>query len=147
MSLPEIVITVEEEGALIIVQDGCETVPAPTPDAYAHRFLMTAGVTLSGHRAVISDNGIATYASQNNPAHDGKLAGITMGAALEGDTVTVHALGLLTEPTWSFTPGAIWLGENGVITQTKPVTGLLWRLGTALTPTTILWKPDLPIHQ
>jgi hypothetical protein len=69
------------------------------------------------------------------------------GAALEGDSVTIQALGLITEPSWQWIPGPLWLGSNGVITQTIPVTGMQWRLGTALTATTVLWEPDMPIIQ
>jgi hypothetical protein len=147
MSLPSVVITVTEEPAQILVQDGYEVLPAPQPDAHAHRFTMPAGATLSGHRAVVSDNGQAVYADNLTPAHDGRLTGITLGAALAGDSVTVQALGLLTESSWNWTPGPLWLGESGLITQTRPVAGMQWRLGTALSATTILWKPESPIHQ
>ena len=147
MSLSEVIITVTEAPLSVIVKDGVTVLPAPQPDVYAHRFTLPAGEILSGHRAVISDNGLAFYADNQTLAHAGQLAGLTMGAALEGDSVTIQALGLITEQSWQWIPGPLWLGSNGVITQTIPATGMQWRLGTALTATTVLWEPDMPIIQ
>ena len=147
MSLPEIVVTVNELSGIVVVEDGVIVLPAPQPDAYAHRMTMTAGENLSGHRAVVTVDGQAFYADNQTIAHAGQLAGLTLGAALAGDSVTVQALGLITEPGWNWTPGAIWLGASGVLTQSLPATGMQWRLGTALTATTVLWEPLMPIVQ
>jgi len=138
----EILIEVVEEQVRVIAQDGYEVLPAPTPDAYAHRFLVTAGETLSGHRAVVMYDGTAFYAQPELTSYFQTIA-ITLGAVMVGSTGTVQALGLLTEPSWNWdTTKAIWLAPNGVLTQTLPTSGLQWKLATALTQTTILWSPE-----
>lgn len=100
---------------------------------------------VSGHRAVISDNGLARYADKDTPAHALLIAGITLQSATMGSAVQVQTQGIVVEPSWNWTPGSIWLGNNGLLTQTRPTAGLLWELGTAYNATTILWEPDMPI--
>jgi hypothetical protein len=136
-----VVVIAEGVSEYVYVRDS-PAAPAPTPDAHAHRFTMVAGETLSGHRAVVSENGLAVYAEPLETNYF-KSIGLTLGAAIEGSIVTVQAMGLITEPSWNWDTGAaIWLSQNGVLTQSVPTTGLQWRLGTAVSATTILWAPE-----
>lgn len=98
-----------------------------------------AAVPISGHRAVATNsNGQFIYADKDTPAHAQCTIGITQGAANAGDMATAIALGPIIEPTWNWTPqGLIFLGSNGVLTQTAPTTGFVLILGKAITPTQI----------
>ncbi|MFR9773038.1 hypothetical protein [Nocardia sp. SC052] len=134
---------------LAVPQDGPGVVAVPVPgppgppgDAATSRVVLTgtAGVPLGGHRAVYrrGDEQIE-YASCVIPAHMDVPIWVTLGAANAGDLVSMVALGEITEGSWSWTAGgAIFLGTNGLLTQTPPVgADFLAVLGTATTLTSI----------
>jgi hypothetical protein len=100
-----------------------------------------AAVALSGHRVVMPQvNGQLNYASNDNVAHLAAPLWITTGAASPGSPVDVLITGLMVEPSWSWTPGPVYLGANGQLTQTPPAApGALFlaQVGTATSPTTL----------
>lgn len=98
----------------------------------------TAAHALGGHRAVIAVGADgADYASASDATHEGRVIGITLGAASQGAPVNVLFAGPVTESSWSWTPDeSIWLADNGLLTQTPPEDGaFLQRIGFALTST------------
>lgn len=100
-----------------------------------------AGEAIGGQRAVtIGPDGKAYRAS---PAGPGALAvfGLTAGAALAGAPVTIQCAGPMTEPSWTWTPGPVWLGPDGVPTQVLPLSGALVEIGTAGGATTLNIMP------
>lgn len=109
----------------------------------------TAGVDLSGHRAVVPDSGAFIYADSATLAHASRTPLLTTGAASEGADVTLLLVGELTEPSWDWTPDApVFLGNGGSLSQTEPVQPtdvFSLQLGTALTATSILFEPRQPI--
>ena len=106
-----------------------------------------AGQALGGHRAIVLDaTGAAFYADCAVPGHFGRLAGVTQGAAITGDSVTVIGSGVMTEPSWAWTADApVFLGSAGLLTQTVPVTGFLQIIGIALSATTLFINPREPL--
>jgi hypothetical protein len=113
------------------------------------RISTVAAVAVSGHRAVTADpDGTVRYVSNASFADRHAPTWITMGAAAAGESIQVLAYGLLDEPTWSWTPGPIYLGTTGLLTQTPPVTPgamFLITLGLATSPTTMFLDPRAPI--
>ncbi len=99
---------------------------------------LTAGVSLSALRAVTSDaNGEAVYAS-NDTLANAQVIGITSNAAVAGAGVTIKTSGIMTDASWSWTKGTVYLGSNGTLTQTAPSGGaILVHVGRALTATTL----------
>jgi hypothetical protein len=99
----------------------------------------TAAVALGGQRAVYRRaDGLIDYASNDNPAHMNVPIWVTTGAVVGGATVTMVTVGEIEEPSWSWTAGPIFLGVNGVLTQTlpaEPTNDFLAIVGTASTPT------------
>jgi hypothetical protein len=89
-----------------------------------------ANQILGGHRVVQVFNGIADYAD-NITAYDGQL-GLTMGAVNQGDNFKVYTTGVVTEPTWDFVKGPIFLSTDGMLTQTKPDVGTVILVGRAI---------------
>ncbi|MCM6789907.1 hypothetical protein NDR87_26385 [Nocardia sp. CDC159] len=80
-----------------------------------------AGSVLSGHRAVVRrPDGTYLYASCDDPTHLTLPIGITANAALAGDPVQVVMFGEMTDPSWAWTPGPIFLGAAGALTQSVP---------------------------
>lgn len=86
------------------------------------RINVVTAVAIGGHRLVVlNSDGNAIYADSHNLTHAHKVLGITTGAASAGDTVTVQITGVLSEPSWTWTlDEPIWLGTNGILTQTPP---------------------------
>lgn len=95
-----------------------------------------AGETLSGHRVVYVEDDKAYYASSSVLTQAHRIAGITIGATMQGAIAVVQRGSSLEEPSWSWqTDTPIWLGENGVLQQVPPVTGFALRVGFALSAT------------
>jgi hypothetical protein len=105
-----------------------------------------AGTNLSGHVVVRIENGIAYSCGSDNQAYIGHAIGITTGGALAGGTIAVQLHGELTEPTWSFTPGFVWIGSGGILTQTAPTTGFLQTIGRAINATVLQIDLSVPVN-
>lgn len=102
-----------------------------------------AGGTLSGHVIVHPlSNGTVVTATSDNLAHLNVPLWMTTNAALDGDPVTALAYGELTEPSWSWVPGPIYLSLHGEVTQTPPsapVHMFLAQLGYATSATSVFF--------
>ena len=108
---------------------------------------LTAGTNLSALRAVTSNfNGEAVYAS-NDTLANAQVIGITANAATTGAGVTIKTSGILTDASWSWTKGTVYLGTNGQLTQTVPTGGaIVVHIGRALTATTLQIDVDTLIQ-
>lgn len=102
-----------------------------------------ASAATGGHKIVHIAVGIATVAS--SATVDNKLLAMTLGAVSSaGDMLPILICGLHTEPSWAWTPGPIYLGIAGAITQT-PSFPFFVELGYAIDSTTIYFNPEMPI--
>jgi hypothetical protein len=130
------------------ISDGAVAVPVPGPagppgsgeGGAAVVVTGTAGTALSGHRAVVRNtSGAWVYADNQTAGHIGLPIGITTGAAASGDPVSVVMVGELTEPSWSWTPGPIFLGAAGALTQSVPTSPALFvaQIAAATSGTTV----------
>lgn len=107
----------------------------------AHSITETAGVNLSGHRAVIQNwsTGELEYADNTNLDHMNSVLGITTQAANSGNECEVRIYGPLTEPTWDFTDNLpVFLSTNGYLTQNKPTSGFMLQMGFPIDSTTLM---------
>ena len=98
---------------------------------------VTAAETLSGGKIVSVFNNMALKADKDSN-NDLGLLGITMNAAILNDKVKVILYGVMTEPTWSFNAGPVFLGNDGALTQIKPSTGIVILIGQAISATSLL---------
>ena len=107
----------------------------------------TAGEALGGHRVVVLNaSAEAVYASNAVPEHLHKVLGLTTGAVILGAAATVQTGGEMTEPTWAWTLDApIFLGENGLLTQTPPDSGFMLVVAFPVTETKIFIKLREPL--
>lgn len=90
----------------------------------------TASSVLGGHRVVQVFNGSASYADKDSD-YIGQL-GFTMSAYDTGSEMQLFTSGVVTEPTWNFVKGPVFLSNNGMMTQTKPTTGTVILVGRAI---------------
>lgn len=136
--MPDILSVIQADGGLVTVIEAQQG-PSGPPGASVSNTLV-AQQSLGGHRIVIASglNG-ADHADATDPTHFGRVVGITTGAADALAEVTVQSAGPIDEASWSWVPDAdIWLGINGLMTQTPPSTAaFVQRVGFALTPTRI----------
>lgn len=103
----------------------------------------TAATTLSALRAVTLDNsGQATYAT-NTTLANAQVLGVTVTAANAGSPVQIRTIGVMSDPSWNFVKGPVFLGTNGALTQSAPTGGLVVApIGRALSQTTIYIDVD-----
>ena len=99
-------------------------------------FEFTSTEAISAPRVVYAGASGPALADKDTISQQDKIIGITTtSAAGSGETVTVTTEGKLEDPSFLFSIGPIYLGTSGVITQTKPTSGLLLQLGVAISAT------------
>lgn len=97
---------------------------------------LVAGQNLSALRAVTTNgSGDAVYAS-NTSLSNALVVGITKTATAIASQVQIVPSGLLVDLFWNWTKGPVFLGTNGMLTQTAPTSGaIVVQIGRAITPT------------
>lgn len=100
---------------------------------------ITALETVNAYRAVGYD-GLMTQPDVDSLSI---YAGVNRIAAVSGDSLSVVRSGLMTENGWTWTPNApIFIGADGVLTQTQPTFGNpVRRIGWAISATTLNLDP------
>lgn len=139
----------QEQVVVSAGEQGPQGVPGVDSDATGLlKKQYTAGATLSGHRVVkMGGDGRVVYADQSTLYDADILLGVTLNAANEDDPVVVHLFGEAEEVSWSWTiHGSIYLGVNGLLTQTAPTSGALVRVGHATGTDSMFVDIDNPIY-
>jgi hypothetical protein len=90
----------------------------------------------------LSTAGVVVYASSDDPAGMARPAWMTTGAAASGAAVTLAYYGLVTEPSWAWSPGPLYVGVGGLLTQTPPASGYIRLVGAAVSATTVWLDPQ-----
>ena len=106
--------------------------------AVTNTFISSGAV--SAHVAIYADeiNGILV-ANPSILTQQDRIIGVTKtSAAASGETVTFVAEGLLVDPSFTFTPGPVYVGSGGSLTQIKPTSDLLIQIGIAISLTELL---------
>ena len=104
---------------------------------------LVASTSLSALRCITTDgSGLAKYATPDTIAN-AVVIGISTTAANTGENITIKTTGQLTDANWTWTKGAVYLGSNGVLTQTAPSGGnVIVHVAKAITATTIIIDID-----
>lgn len=108
----------------------------------------TVGATpLSGHSAVAVDAaGLLIQADCTNPAHRGAVLGLLANAYSPGDQAVVQTAFTLEHSGWTWSPGPVFVGTAGQLTQTLPVGAVFSQVvAHALSPTLVLVDVQPPI--
>jgi hypothetical protein len=108
---------------------------------------LVASTSLSALRCITTDsNGLAKYATPDSLAN-AVVIGISTTAASTGQNITIKTSGQITDASWSWTKGAIYLGANGSLTQTAPTGGsIIVHVAKAITATTLIIDIDTIIQ-
>lgn len=73
------------------------------------------------------------------------LVGISISAGAAAAEIRVRARGTIDDPGWSWTPGLVFAGPDGTLTQTPPVSGWEIVVGYAPTATRLNLTFDEPV--
>lgn len=137
---------VEQEQTVRVLEVGTQGPPGPPGAAGGAALSLIAGTALGGHRAVRSLAGVAVYADCQALADANLVLGITQGAANSGAPVFVQVMGLMAEPSWSWVADLpVFVGQEGVLTQTPPEAGYRLIVGAATSATQIHIGLKMPI--
>lgn len=113
------------------------------------RLVKRARGPLSGGKVVrvVDDGEHVDVASALVVADAAAIVGLTLQSAVAAeDQVEVAHAGELEDSAWSFVPGVIYLGTNGVLTQTRdPSWSFLRVVGVAMSPTKMLINLRPPV--
>lgn len=126
------------------------TTPASLVDL-GHALVREAFVDLSALRAVAATTLDSAFYPDITVANQAdRVFGITTTAGLATEDVVVQTSGPITDASWSWNPGIVWCGANGVLTQTLPTAGAdYWILpvARAVNAQTIIVDIGTPIHR
>lgn len=106
---------------------------------------LPAGETIHGRRVVFVEDGEVFHPDLGVNSHAGQCLGIAANAANIGDPVTVRSEGSMTDGGWSWSPGLIYCGAGGILTQTPPAAGWSLIVAVAVDATTIEIHLQIPI--
>lgn len=127
--------------------DGNNLIPEaqlPPPGATA-----TANQVVGGQKVLIGTSGGVQHASGDQASHFGKVVGVSVNAALAGASVRYVASGPMTDPSFNFVEGPVYLGLSGNLTQTYPTIagGFVFaqQVATATTATRIVIAIQPPV--
>lgn len=98
-----------------------------------------AAEAIGGHRIVtVNELGKIIYADKDQSEHVYKVLGISKNAIEEGASGEIQSAGEMIEPSWNWTPNLpIYLGNNGLMTQTVITSGFILQIAFAVTATKI----------
>lgn len=99
------------------------------------RVPLTSVTAISALRAIVVENGVARYPNLAAPSDAQRVLGVSATAGMSFDAVLA---GEVADASWSWSPGIVWCGADGVLTQSLPPTGWLLEIGRALDATRLI---------
>lgn len=131
----------------VVVSRGGTGRPGPPGQSGASYLTYVADGALGGQRVVrATTGGKVGYVDPGDPAQAHAAIGLTMGAAADGASINVQFSGEMTDPSWSWTANQpIFVGANGIPTQTPPATGFQAAIGVAISVTSMVIQIKSPI--
>lgn len=108
--------------------------PGPAGGSMVQR---VAGATVSALRVVYELDDRVFALDYRDTDHIDLILGVALTAADAGQALNVQRSGTIDDSAWSWTPGRIYLGAGGMLTQTPPEDGYSVLIGIAPAPTRI----------
>lgn len=116
-------------------------------DAAGATLTLPTATSIHAGRAVRLVGGQLSHPDTNSPAHADQVAGVAETAAASGATARIRTAGVTDNDAWAWAEGPVYVGADGVLTQTPPASGWLMTIGRALTATSLLVDPEPPIFR
>lgn len=111
----------------------------------ADKITKNAITNLGGHRVVVATIGGVEYADSADVDHIGRVLGITLGAVTAGNPADIIVSGEVVEASWNFVNGAVYVGSNGLLTQSPPSSGFSQIVGVATSATSLVVSLKLAV--
>lgn len=118
-------------------EQGPAGAPGPIGPTGGSALSYVAATPIGGHRVVaLNASAKVIYADNTQMGQFGAVLGISLGAANADASVDILRMGEIEEPSWSWLLGQpVFLGTNGLLTQTPPTTGFSLVVGFPVAPT------------
>ena len=120
--------------------------PGPPGPAGGTALQRMAGEALSALRAVYELDGEVYFLDFQDEDHIDLLLGITLTAANAGQPINVQRSGALDDSGWAWSPGRVYLGANGALTQVPAAAGFDVLIGVAVSATRLILNLQDPIE-
>jgi hypothetical protein len=109
-------------------------------------FNIEAATVIHARRVVCVGALGAFHPDLDDPVDATQVAGIAVTAAsTPGDEISVRTSGPMVDAGWAWTPGYVYCGADGVLTQSLPAAGWVQRVGRVTGPTSFEVDIDTPI--
>jgi len=131
---PTVLVEIITPAAPLVVELGIPGPPGPPGQPGGTAFTRVSGMPMSALRVVWEDPaGVIHPLDFEDADHISLLCGVTVtAAAAAGQAVTVQRAGPVDVPGLGLTPGPVWLGSEGGLTQVPPVNGFDVRVGSVV---------------
>lgn len=130
-----------------VVTEALQGPPGPPGPAGGAAFIRQSDGPLSALRIVWEDgSGVVRPLDSSDEDHIDLMSGLTLTAAASTGPVTVQRSGPVNDAAWTWTPGRVYLGANGALTQTPPADGFDVLVGVAVSPTRLILDFQDPIE-
>ena len=90
--------------------------------------------------------GVVRPLDSADEGHIDLLCGLTITGTSSVGPVTVQRTGAVDDTAWAWTPGRVYLGAGGSLTQTPPNDGFDVLVGVAVSPTRLILSFQDPIQ-
>lgn len=128
------------------VEVGSRGAQGPKGDPGGTTITRPAGEALSALRVVYELAGAAYMLDPTSDEQVGLIVGLALTAApAAGAEVTIQALDVVEDASWSWAIGPVFAGPAGTLTQTPPSEGWEVVVGWASSPTRLLLSFDEPV--
>ena len=136
-------IIVPEEKITLEVYDNYTNYPI---NEVTSEVVYKSGENLSGHRVVKIENDKSYYADNSVILDAFKIIGITKGASSIDADCIITTYGEMEETSWNWEEGKpLFLGTNGILTQTCPDSGFILQIATVLNSKKIFIDIKIPL--
>ena len=99
-------------------------------------FTLIANMPLSGHRVIATlSNGLGVYADNHDQYKT--IVGVSTGASDASSPITVQSFGKMSDPSFNFVPGDLFLSIDGFMVVGDPGDGAYIQLGHVIDSHTI----------
>lgn len=146
----EIDVVLQDQNPIdVVIEEGLQGKPGPrgpTGPPGGTVIIQTAVVAISGHRVVRAVVGGVDYATNADAQHADAILGVTVNAADSGEEIRIQASGEITDPSWSFEIGPVFVGAGGLLVQPVPSgAAFIRQIAQAIAPDRLLILNRPPI--
>lgn len=147
----EIHVVIERNDAPVIVVTEADQGPPGPPGrpgpAGGTSHIRNSAAALSALLVVWEDElGVVRPLDSTDEDHIDLLCGLTITGTSSVGPVTVQRTGAVDDTAWAWTPGRVYLGAGGSLTQTPPNNGFDVLVGVAVSPTRLILDFQDPIE-